>query len=256
MKFSKSFGQVFLKDKTYVKKTIDALDIEGKTVVEIGPGSGAITSWLLPKVSKLYCIELDPRFHKLLSERYKDNTKIKVICQDILKFDFTGLKEKVVIYGNVPYDISNKLIQWLVKNRDQIETAYLTVQKEFADKLIADTSRKEYGFLSCFVQYYANLKKCFEIPRRAFVPVPKVDSAFIKMQFYTQLPVCAADEKHLFLLIRKAFNSRRKKLSNSLKLNHEQVDKLISQGIDPQLRPQEISIADYVILSDLGIARK
>ena len=250
MKFSKSFGQVFLKDKMYVKKIIDALDIEGKTVVEIGPGSGAMTSWLMPKVSKLYCIELDPRFHKLLSERYKNNEKIEIICQDILKFDLSQLKSKVIIYGNVPYHISNKLIQWLIKNRIQIETVYLTLQKEFVDKLNAAVSTKEYGVLSCLVQYYANIKKWFEIPKRAFVPTPSIDSAFIQIQFYNQLPVCALDEQHLFSLIRRAFNSRRKKLSNSLKLNQEQIGKLISKGIDPQLRPENLSIADYVTLSN------
>ncbi len=250
MKFSKSFGQVFLKGKTYVKRIIDDLDIEGKTVVEIGPGSGAMTSWLLPKAKKLYCVEFDPRFCKLLNVRYEEDKRIEIICQDILKFNLNSLDEKVVVYGNVPYHISNKLIQWLIKNKDRVEVAYLTLQKEFVDKLVALSSSKEYGFLSCFLQYYAKVQKSFDIPRRAFVPVPRVDSAFMKISFYDELPIRAQDEDHLFSLIKRAFSNRRKKLSNSLKLNSDQIAQLKSRGIDLELRPQELSINDYVTLSN------
>lgn len=250
MKLSKSFGQVFLHDKKYVQKIIDSLEIEGEYVVEIGPGSGIMTARLIKKAKNLFCVEYDPRFYTLLAKRYKDYENFKITQADILKFHLSSLKSETIVFGNIPYHISNRLMQYLVENRKWIKKAYFTLQKEFADKLTASVSSKNFSFLSCYIQYYAVVKKLFDVPAGAFLPKPKVDSSFVQIEFYKK-PVCIAeDEEFLFKVIRKAFMNRRKKITNSLPAFKERGNFLSSLGIDPESRPQNLSVSDFVALAN------
>ena len=250
MKLSKSFGQVFLHDKRYVQRIIDSLGVEGEYVVEIGPGSGIMTARLIKKAKKLFCIEYDPRFYQLLANRYKEHANFKITQSDILKFSLSSLKKETVVFGNIPYHISNRLIRYLVENKKYIKKAYLTLQKEFVDKLIASVSSKNFSFLSCYMQYYAVVKKVFDIPAEAFLPKPKVDSSFVQIDFYKKLPFMAEDEEFLFKVIRKAFMNRRKKITNSLPTLKERGELLSSLGIDPESRPQNLSVSDFVALAN------
>ena len=183
MRLSSSLGQVFLKKKSYIKKIIDSLDVKGEKVVEIGPGSGRMTIHLLPLVDHLYAVEVDSRLVEILSHKFIDANNIEIIHKDILNFNFSSLKQKAVVFGNIPYQISKKIINHLISNRGFIKRAYLTCQKEFVDKVVAE-SGKEYNFLSCYTQYYAKVNKSFDIPASAFSPIPKVDSAFMSLDFY------------------------------------------------------------------------
>jgi len=194
MKLSKSFGQIFLHDKKYVHKIIDSLNVEGEVVVEIGPGSGIMTAQLIKKAKKLLCVEYDPRFYKLLSQRYQKYPDIKIIQSDILKFSFSRFRKKVIVFGNIPYHISNRLMHYLVENRKKIKKVHLTLQKEFAEKLSACVSTKTFSFLSCYLQYYARVRKVFDIPAGAFLPKPKVDSSFVEIDFY-EIPPCVAKDE-------------------------------------------------------------
>ncbi|UCG35762.1 MAG: ribosomal RNA small subunit methyltransferase A [Candidatus Omnitrophota bacterium] len=250
MKLSKSFGQIFLHDKKYVGKIIDALEIEGEVVVEIGPGSGIMTAKLIKKAKKLLCIEYDPRFYKLLNQRYKGHPIVEIIRADVLKFSLSKFKKKVVVFGNIPYHISNRLIHYLIENRKKIKRVYLTLQKEFADKLSASASTKAFSFLSCYLQYYASVMKLFDIPAGAFLPKPKVDSSFVKIDFYEKLPFLAKNEDFLFNLMRKAFMNRRKKITNSLPALKDKRMFLSSLGISPESRPQNLSVSDFVGLAN------
>jgi 16S rRNA (adenine1518-N6/adenine1519-N6)-dimethyltransferase len=255
MKLSHSLGQVFLTDKNYVSRIINSLDVKSEIVLEIGSGPGEISAQIAEKSKFLYCVEYDPRFVNVLEQKFRNKDNVKVIHSDILKFSVAGLNKQIIVFGNVPYQISNSLIGYLIDNRDFIKKAYLTFQKEFVDKLIAEAGSNDYGFLSCFIQYYAEVAKVFDIPNGAFTPPPKVDSTFVALNFYRQLPDKAKDEKLLFKVIRQAFSQRRKKISNSISGFVSGGDLLRSLKIDPAARAENISLKQYVDIAN-GILRK
>jgi len=250
MKLLHSLGQVLLKDKTYIEKIIATLEVKGQDVLEIGPGDGVITGRLLPAARSLYCVELDTRFYGLLREKFKSSPNITIFNQDILDFKLSELGTTVIVFGNVPYHISNNLVRYLIEHRQYVRRAYLTFQKEFVDKLTAAVSTKPYGALSCLAQYYAHIEKLFDIPARAFVPVPKVDSAFMKLEFYAQLPLSAVNEAVLFKVIRGAFSQRRKKIINALSFLPDIEHLLLSLKIDGNYRPENLSLRDYISIAD------
>lgn len=249
MKLYTSFGQVFLKDIRYIKKILDALEIEERILVEIGPGIGQITEELLKKAKFVYCVEVDKRFIDILNKKFANIKNVEIIHKDILKFNLSQFDSKIIIFGNIPYQISNFLLKYLIKNRQYIDIAYLTLQKEFAQKLLAKASTKQYSFLSCFIQYYADVEKFFDIPKYAFMPVPSVDSTFIKIKFHTENPCNMEEEKILFGIIRKAFMHRRKKIINSLSVLKERQDLLNLLNIDKNCRAEDLSLKDYINLA-------
>lgn len=250
MKLSHSLGQVFLTDKNYVKKIINSLDIKDETVLEIGSGSGEISAQVYERCKFLYCVEFDPRFVGVLEQKFKNKRNVKVVHSDILKFNLAERNERLVVFGNVPYQISNSLIGYLIENRAFIKKAYLTFQKEFVDKLIAKSGGKDYGFLSCFIQYYAGIEKVFDIPKGAFTPIPKVDSSFIAVNFYGEPSDKAENENLLFTIIREAFNQRRKKISNSLSKFSATQDLFSSLKIDHSMRAENVSLKQYVDIAN------
>jgi 16S rRNA (adenine1518-N6/adenine1519-N6)-dimethyltransferase len=250
MKLSRSLGQVFLKDKNYIARILSALQINGETVLEIGPGSGEISEQISNKCKFLYCVEFDPRFVINLEEKFRDTSNVKIIHSDILKFPFASINDKFVVFGNVPYQISNSIISYLIENRAFIKNSYLTFQKEFVDKLIAKVSTKDYSFLSCYMQYYAKVNKLFDIPRGAFVPIPKVDSSFIEVKFNDPSLPRAKNDELLFKIIRHAFNQRRKKIVNSLSSFCPGSDFFDSLKINGAMRAENISLEQYILIAD------
>lgn len=250
MRLSHSLGQVFLTDKNYIRKIINSLDIKDEVVLEIGSGSGEISEQIAGRCKFLYCVEFDPRFVGILEKKFSGQSNIKVIHSNILKFSICGLNEKVIVFGNVPYQISNSLIGYLIENKNLIKKAYLTFQKEFVDKLIAKSGNKDYGFLSCFMQYYAAIEKVFDIPKSAFKPIPKIDSSFIRLKFYSLQPDKAENENLLFKIIREAFNQRRKKIANSLSRFVVTDDFFSSLKIDPNMRAENVSLKQYVDIAN------
>lgn len=246
MRLKRSLGQVFLKDRRYLNKIISSLGDGLGKVVEIGPGSGRLTRYLLPRVRRLYCVEVDRRLCDLLEDRFKLHSNIKIIHGDILGLDLSDLGSELIVIGNIPYRISKNIIEYLVVNRIRIERAYLTVQKEFAKKITARPKDGGYGYLSCRIQYYASVKKLFDIHARAFSPRPKVDSSFVEIKFYKKPPYPVRDEKFLFAVMQKAFNQRRKKICNILDLG---VD-FAALGIDPGARPGYLSLRNYAVLAN------
>lgn len=239
MKPKRSFSQVFLRNNKYIDKILNAIDVEGARVLEIGPGEGVISARLAKKAKHLYCVEYDKRFFDFLREKFRGEGNVDVFHCDILKFSLLKLTGKLTVFGNVPYRISSSIIEYLIQNKLHIGKVYLALQKEFAQKLIAGAGEKQYGFLSCYTQYYAKVKKLFDIPAKAFWPKPKVDSYFVELEFYKSSLRKVKNEDCLFKIIRKAFSNKRKKISNSLEL---------PEGIDinRNLRPQELSLRDYI----------
>lgn len=249
MRQRRLFGQVFLNDKRYIQKILDKLDVEGEVVLEIGPGKGAITNYLSGRAKHLYCVEIDKQFCNFLQAEFCEKKNVEIIHADILKFPLSKLGKNVIVFGNVPYQISSELIKYLIDYRKYIKRAYLTFQKEFVQKLTAKPSSGDYNFLSCYVQYYAEIERLFDIKASAFEPVPKVDSTFSKFNFYRKFPLVAENEDFLFKVIGKAFSSRRKKIINALSLSKSNQSFFESAGLNLNLRPENLSLKDYVAIA-------
>lgn len=249
MKFKKSYGQVFLRDKKYLYKISRLISLSGKDVLEIGPGSGQLTRIILKqKPNYLICIEKDGGLIPLLKDRF-ETENVKIINEDILNYNFSHFKNRLVVIGNVPFNISNQLVYFLIEKRNLIEDVFLTLQKEFAQRLAAKPKSKQYSFLSCYLQYYAEVKINFDIPRQAFYPVPRVDSSFVSIKFLPSVRYKAQDEKQLFKLLRYVFNYRRKKIINSLLkfAEREKIAKILAElNIAENSRPEEISLDKFV----------
>lgn len=250
MNQKRSLAQVFLRDHRYISKILAYLEVQGQIILEIGPGKGSITEGLAKKAKLLYCVEIDKRLCHFLEEKFLNNSKVKIIHSNILEFPFSRIKKRLTVFSNAPYQISTPLIKYLVNQREYVKAAYLTFQKEFAEKLLAKPSTAQYGALSCYLQYYARIEKLLKIPRGAFNPVPKVDSVFLKVDFYDRLPIRACDEDFLFKIIEKAFSAPRKKIINSLGLNRSEQKIIASLMINRDLRPQDLSLNDYITIAN------
>jgi 16S rRNA (adenine1518-N6/adenine1519-N6)-dimethyltransferase len=257
MRLSKELGQVFLRDKRYIHKIINSLDIKDRYVLEIGSGRGQITQYLAKKASYLWCVELDLRLANYLKKEFSSYNNIEIINKDILKLDLSGLgnliNQKLVIFGNIPYNISNRLIRYLIRERNWVDKAYLTLQKEFARKLAALPCDKSYSFLSCYIQYYSRVDVLFHLPKTAFFPSPQVDSSFVVIDFFEKPLYPVKDISSLFKLIRTGFTQRRKKLLNSLAplYGKEKLKEVFSRlGVDLDVRAQDLSLENYCKITD------
>ncbi|MDD4953339.1 MAG: 16S rRNA (adenine(1518)-N(6)/adenine(1519)-N(6))-dimethyltransferase RsmA [Candidatus Omnitrophica bacterium] len=257
LKPKKSLGQNFLIDKNIRTKIIDSLSLDGKdAVLEIGAGRGEITVLIAEKAGQVYALEIDSSLCPILKDNLKAFLNIEVINKDILKLDlkryFAGKRIRVV--GNIPYYISSPILEHLIEHRAVIQDIFITVQKEFARRVVSPPGGKEYGAFSCFVQYYLEPEIVFDIKKNSFSPVPKVDSSLLKLVVRPHPAVNPKDEKLFFKLIRAAFGQRRKTLRNSLselipadRLN----DFFKAQKIDPNTRPEKLSLLDFANLSNI-----
>lgn len=243
----KALGQNFLVDPRVQKRIADACDLKtSEEIIEIGPGLGHLTRVLLPQVQKIYAIEKDKRFVQTLHEKFPTD-KLSVIEADILAFDFAVLPAGLKIIGNLPYYISSAIIERLIEQREKFSNCFFTVQKEFAERLAAKPGCKDFGSLSCFVQYYADIKVLFKISAGSFKPVPKVDSSFVRMTFRPP-SFKASHEEALFKLIRTAFSQRRKTIANALK-TFQIPDQIFRDcGLTAKERAEDLSLRDYVTL--------
>ena len=250
----KRFGQHFLHDRNLVDRMVRTLDLkQDDTVVEIGPGRGALTYPLLEDLPHLHVVELDRDLITLLRQ---ENTpdRLSIHESDALKFDFRTLKpadKPLRVVGNLPYNISPPLIFHLLSQSDAISDMTFMLQKEVVDRLTASPGTRDWGRLSIMVQYYCQADYLFFVPPGAFSPPPKVDSAVVRLLPYPTLPHPADDEDHLRRLVAQAFTQRRKAIRNSLK-SLVSLEQFEAVGIDAGLRPDQLSVADYVALANLS----
>ncbi len=254
----KSLGQNFLVDQRVQQKIVQSCQLNKEDVVlEIGPGKGAITQQIVPLVKKVIAVEKDRVLASLLKKQY-DPQQLDVVTADFLEWDMNNLPEDVVIVGNIPYYISTPIIEKIIQNR-KVKKVFLTVQLEFAQRLAAAAGNKDYGSLTCFVQYYFDVKVLFKISKGSFHPVPKVDSAFVELTpVRARHPACrqagpsplqAKDETKLFKMIQTAFMQRRKTIVNALKGIIDQnslLKELARLKIDPRSRPEDINLSNYI----------
>jgi len=254
---NKRLGQNFLIDNNIKNNIIDAVGLNKKeAVLEIGPGLGALTEGLCKCANKVVAIEKDRRLYEYLLK----NTACKnleLIQGDILKYDFKhGGSHNLKIVGNLPYYISSPILIYLINNRNAIDEIFITVQKEFAQRLTASPGGKDYGSITCFTQFYTEPSILFTIKKNSFYPVPEVDSCFMKI-FFRRQPLYLTDEGKLFKMIRASFGKRRKTILNSLSSSgmfpskEHLLQKLEASGISPMRRPEEISLKKFVDLVNI-----
>ena len=248
----KKFGQNFLKNKDLLKKITDIKNFEDKSILEIGPGKGALTEYLLKKKpKKLIAIEKDEELKPFLVNLQKKYPQIlKIIFQDALTYEYSEIKDqKIFIVANLPYHIATTLvIKWL-RYIKKFESIIIMVQREVADRLSAKVSTKFYGRTSVLVQLHSNVKKIFDVSPENFHPKPKVHSSIIELSPKSNLNF---NYENIDELLKICFAQRRKKLKNNLnKISHSNLQKIINSGVDLNLRPQNISIDSYLMMSKL-----
>lgn len=209
----KRLGQVFLQDPNILDKIFDSVSIlPDDHVVEIGCGEGVLSERLASVVRHLTIIEIDPVYLEKTRNRLSSFSNVTYLCEDVLKTSFfqTHLGS-VKIIANIPYYISTKILKLIIEYPQKIQMAYLMVQKEFAQKLIAKPNTDHYVSLTLYCAYYLHCHYLFTISKHSFKPVPKVDSAFISLQSRTAAPF-SVDEAFFFAIVRSAFWGRRKTL--------------------------------------------
>jgi len=252
----KRFGQNFLHDHNIIYNILSSLQAKpGEHWVEIGPGMGALTEPLLNLGLRLDVVELDRDLVSLLKDKFKQHANLEIFSADALRFDFSALvknNEKLRIIGNLPYNISTPLMFHLLDNAQCIDDMHFMLQKEVVDRICAAPGSKKYGRLSVMMQYYCATELLFDVPPESFDPAPKVMSAIVRLVPHQQPPVEVNDITMLNRVVVQAFSQRRKTLRNSLKKLIEE-DAIIALNIDPTLRAEALSLADFAKLSNLLI---
>ncbi len=245
-------GQVFLYDPSILRRIIQVAQLSQEDlIVEIGPGLGRLTKMLAERVKNIIAIELDEKLFEELKIQFADCNNVELIYGDALKYSYEKLPEFKVV-ANIPYYITTPLIFRLLDTRKNLKSMTLTIQREVAERIVAAPGGKDYGVLSVMVQYYTEPNLKFIIPKGAFRPVPKIDSALVHFNILEKPPVRIEDQKFFLRVVKTAFSQRRKMLSNALKsLRKDIKDKLAEAGIDSNRRPETLSIEEFAKLSDI-----
>ncbi|MFC1703993.1 16S rRNA (adenine(1518)-N(6)/adenine(1519)-N(6))-dimethyltransferase RsmA [Candidatus Omnitrophota bacterium] len=248
----KSLGQNFLVDGNMRRKIIAACNVKKTdTVVEIGPGKGALTQDLAHFAKKVIAVEKDTRLFEYLKLAFNDVSNLILVNQDMLKFNITEKRTKVI--GNIPYNITSPLIEHLINQKEKISEIFLCVQKELAVRMVATPGSKDYSAFSLFVQYFTLPDLLFSIKNSCFRPQPKVDSCFMNLKVRKKPSVTVLNEILLFVFIRESFNRRRKMILNTLKefLDKKGLAELArTTNIDTTIRPDRLSINDFARIAN------
>lgn len=249
----KRFGQNFLHDKYVIDKIVQAINPKATdALVEIGPGMGAITEPILEACGKLHVVEIDRDLISILRPKFFNFPDFHIHEGDALKFDFNTILEpgqQLRIVGNLPYNISTPLIFHFLAHHRIVQDMHFMLQKEVVERLASDPNTPAYGRLGIMAQYYCKVEPLFVVKPGSFSPAPKVDSAIVRLSPYDELPYPATDIKMFERVVREAFNMRRKTIRNTLK-NLATAEQLEGIGIDTGLRPENLSLPDYVKIAN------
>lgn len=272
-----SLGQNFLVDRNIIEKIIDAAELtENTLVIEIGPGMGALTQVAAKKAGKVIAVEIDRHLIPVLGEVVGHLDNVEIINQDILKTDINELIEsekknfatsdheidKVVILGNLPYYITTPIIMGILERQIEMDTMVIMMQKEVAERIVAEPGGKTYGALSIACQFFCETNYVTTVPRTVFQPQPKVDSAVLRLDKRTELPweIGAGGRKLFFEVVRAGFNRRRKTLLNALTalgIDKTELRSILDEaGVEPSRRAETLSIQEFAnVANAIGIQR-
>jgi len=255
-KFSKGLGQNFLIDGNIVRGIVTGAGVaEDDCVLEIGPGIGTLTEELALRAKKVVSVELDKDLLPILDITLGKYDNVEIIHGDILKIDLDKLIEEkfdnkpVKIVANLPYYVTTPIIARLIEGGHKIESITVMIQKEVADRIVAEKDTKDYGSLSVFVNYYSRPEIVLDVPRTVFIPEPNVDSSVIRLTLKDDL--VEVDQDIFFKLVKSAFGKRRKTILNSMTSGYLKLDKpdlkriLAELDIRENLRAENLTIEDY-----------
>lgn len=259
----KQFGQNFLTDPKTAEMIVSRSGISKKDIVlEIGAGLGALTAPLAFAAEKVYAVEKDINLLPLLKSELcsKNIANVDVMNEDILETDIGNIAAKhslkIIVIGNLPYNISSQVLIKLIMNRSSISRAVLMFQKELAERICAMPGGRDYGRISVMLRYCADIGKIADVKATQFFPQPGIDSRIIEIKFKESPDFPADDEKFFFSVVKAAFGKRRKTLKNSLSGSKLEIDAktalsaLNSAGIDPARRAETLTAAEFVRLSN------
>ncbi len=252
-KLRKRFGQHLLIDKSVIENIVHVIHPnENQLICEIGPGKGAITFPILRKSKKLHAIEIDRDLVNHLEKNYRERGELIIHQMDVLNFDLSSISSNtrsIRLIGNLPYNISTPLLFHLLKYKDLINDMHFMLQKEVVDRITASTFDSNYSRLTIMIQTHYDATKLFNIAPEQFDPPPKVNSSFMRLIPIDKHTKQIKNMSMFSKLIETAFQQRRKTIKNSLaKLVNE--EQLKNANIQPSQRPQEISIQQYINLSN------
>ena len=266
IKANKSLGQNFLIDENVVNNIVEGSNIsKDDLVIEIGPGLGTLTKYLLEKAGKVVSIELDKKMLTILNDRFKLYDNFELLHSDILKVDLVKLikeqKESLnlkhaKVVANLPYYITTPIIMKLLEEELDLESITVMVQKEVADRLIAIPGSKDSGAITYSVYYYATSESILDVPKTSFVPAPEVDSKVIKLNIRKEPPIKVKSKKIMFKIIKCAFMQRRKTLLNSLTnakvfLNKDEGIKILDKlNLAEDIRAEKLTLQDFANITD------
>jgi len=259
----KAWGQHFLLHPHQARRIVTALDLRGEeTVVEIGPGLGALTVFLAQEARQVVALERDPALAQFLEEELlPQNPQVRILCQNALTFDFLECSREsgrpLAVAGNLPYQITSPLLFKLMEAKAAVSRAVLMMQQEVGDRLLSSPGAKDYGVLSVLIQYHFSLERLFSLGPANFYPPPQVDSVVLRLT--PREPVSSArDEALLSRVVKAAFAHRRKTLNNTLinpaatfGLAPENLRAILTAlDIDPGRRGETLSVAQFVAVSN------
>jgi 16S rRNA (adenine1518-N6/adenine1519-N6)-dimethyltransferase len=253
----KRLGQVFLRDPLVIEQILHSAAIAPhETVLEIGPGPGALTGALAQYASELYAIEIDAQYVHRLQQRFTAAPHVHIIHADARQYDYELLPRPLVMVANLPYSMGTAILTHVLSFRQRLSRLIVMLQHEVAVRLIAAPGTSAYGALSVFFQYYTALQHCFEVSRHAFHPIPAVDSTVVQLVPWTTSPYPGTDERFFFRVVQAAFAYRRKVLrSNLLALSDLPLTQasltatLADLGLSNNVRAQELSLSQFVQLA-------
>lgn len=250
-------GQNFLNDTQAVERIANALgDLQERTVIEIGPGRGAITRTLAARAKHVVAVELDEILAALLQTEFPAD-KLTVVRQDVLKFDLeeaaTRYGGPLALAGNLPYYITSPILLKLAESHRALDTAILMVQREVSERVTAQPGTRDYGLLSVTVQMYGPVQQLFVLPPEAFTPPPEVHSAVFRWRFAPRFAELGVEEKSFLGLVKQAFAQKRKTLGNNLRaagFSAGVIQAAMEQtGLSAQARAETLSLEDFALLA-------
>lgn len=253
----KRFGQHFLSDPLVIEKIVSLIaPSKTQNIIEIGPGEGVLTQPLLDYGANLTAIEIDRDLAANLATKFAEYPNFKIINEDVLKCDVETIvsTQGASIVGNLPYNISTPLLIKLFSHLKLVSTMVFMLQKEVVDRMCALHGNSSFGRLTIFTQTHCKAEHMFDVPPAAFSPPPKVDSAIVKLKPLDE-PIAPTVREALSLITQRAFSQRRKKLKTGLK-NLCSAGELATLGIDPEQRPDTVSVESYLSLAKHLVARQ